>query len=269
MPELPEVETTVRAINKFRNKTLKEIIVHNENLRWKVDKNLGQLAKNKFIKEITRRAKYILIHFNDSSLMIHLGMSGKLRIQSIGNNFFKKHDHIELIFDNEKIVFNDARRFGSIHFTERFKNHRLIKNLGIEPLSREFNKNYLFKICKIKNVSIKKLIMDQKVVVGVGNIYASESLFLSKIKPKRLSKTISLKECDQLTKSIKRVLRYAIRKGGTTLKDFYSADGSEGYFNLNLNVYGREDEHCKYCKSKIKKETIGQRASYFCASCQN
>jgi len=225
--------------------------------------------KNKLIKEITRRAKYILIHFNASSLMIHLGMSGKLRIQSIGNNFFKKHDHIELIFDKEKIVFNDTRRFGSIHFTKSFKNHRLIENLGVEPLSREFNKDYLFEICKIKNISIKKLIMDQKVVVGVGNIYASESLFLAKIKPNRLSKTISLKECNQLTNAIKRVLRYAIRMGGTTLKDFYSADGSEGYFNLNLNVYDREDENCKNCKSKIKKITIGQRASFFCDSCQN
>ena len=135
MPELPEVETTVRAISKFQNKTLKEIIVHNANLRWKVDKNISQLSKNKLIKEITRRAKYILIHFNDSSLMIHLGMSGKLRIQSIENNFFKKHDHIELIFDKEKIVFNDTRRFGSIHFTKSFKNHRLIENLGVEPLS--------------------------------------------------------------------------------------------------------------------------------------
>ena len=154
-------------------------------------------------------------------------------------------------------------------FTKSFKNHRLIENLGVEPLSREFNKDYLFEICRIKNISIKKLIMDQKVVVGVGNIYASESLFLSKIKPNRLSKTISLKECDQLTNAIKRVLRYAIRKGGTTLKDFYSADGSEGYFNLNLNVYDRKDENCKNCKSKIKKVTIGQRASFFCDSCQN
>ena len=181
MPELPEVETTVRAISKFKNKILKEIIVHNADLRWKVDKNISQVSKNKLIKEISRRAKYILIHFNDSSLMIHLGMSGKLRIQNIGNNFFKKHDHIELIFDKEKIVFNDTRRFGSIHFTKSFKNHRLIENLGVEPLSREFNKDYLFKICRIKNISIKKLIMDQKVVVGVGNIYASESLFLAKI----------------------------------------------------------------------------------------
>ena len=269
MPELPEVETTLRAISTFQNKILKEIIVHNANLRWKVDKNISQLSKNKLIKEISRRAKYIIIHFNDSSLMIHLGMSGKLRIQNIGNNFFKKHDHIELIFDKEKIVFNDTRRFGSIHFTKSFKNHRLIENLGVEPLSREFNKDYLFEICRIKNISIKKLIMDQKVVVGVGNIYASESLFLAKIKPNRLSKKISLKECDQLTNAIKRVLRYAIRKGGTTLKDFYSADGSEGYFNLNLNVYDREDENCKNCKSKIKKVTIGQRASFFCDSCQN
>ena len=142
-------------------------------------------------------------------------------------------------------------------------------NKIIVAVSDVDNKDYLFEICRIKNISIKKLIMDQKVVVGVGNIYASESLFLAKIKPNKLSKTISLKECDQLTNAIKRVLRYAIRMGGTTLKDFYSADGSEGYFNLNLNVYDREDENCKNCKSKIKKVTIGQRASFFCDSCQN
>ena len=268
MPELPEVETTVRAINKFEKQILKKVVVHNENLRWKVDKNLCQNSKNKLVIKISRRAKYILIHFDDSSLMIHLGMSGKLRIQDIHNNFFKKHDHVELIFNKEKIVFNDVRRFGSIHFTKSFKNHKLINDLGVEPLSREFNKDYLRKKCEVRNVSIKKLIMDQKVVVGIGNIYASESLFLSKINPKRLSNKITLKECDLLTKAIKKVLKYAIRKGGTTLKDFYSADGSEGYFNLNLKVYGRNEENCKNCKAKIKKTVIGQRASYYCGNCQ-
>ena len=269
MPELPEVETTVRAIKKFENNVLQKIVVHNENLRWKIDKKIHQDVKNKLIKKITRRAKYILINFDDSSLMIHLGMSGKLRIQNIKNNFFKKHDHVELIFDKEKVIFNDTRRFGSIHFSEDYKNHRLIKNLGVEPLSKEFNKDYIFDICKTKNISIKKLIMDQNVVVGVGNIYASESLFLARINPKRLSKNISIEECDALIRAVKKILKYAIKKGGTTLKDFYSADGSEGYFSLDLKVYGQNEKPCKNCKTPIEKIVLGQRATFYCSICQS
>ena len=158
MPELPEVETTVRAIKKFQNKILREVIIHNKNLRWKIDKEVQLATKNKLIKEINRRAKYILIHFEDSSLMMHLGMSGKLRIQNIKNNFFIKHDHAELIFSNEKIIFNDPRRFGSIHLTKNFQEHKLIKYLGAEPLSNSFNTKYLLEICKNSNLNIKKLI---------------------------------------------------------------------------------------------------------------
>ena len=269
MPELPEVETTVRAISKFKNKTLKEIIVHNKNLRWKVVDKVELANKNKKIKEIERRAKYILIHFDDSSLMIHLGMSGKLRIQKIKNNFFMKHDHAELIFSKEKIIFNDPRRFGSIHLTNDFKHHKLIKNLGVEPLSKSFNKSYLFNVCNKSNLNIKKVIMDQKKIVGVGNIYASESLFLAKIRPDKSASKISMDDCYELVKSIKKVLRYAIKMGGTTLKDFYSADGNEGYFNLELSVYGREGESCKICGAKVKKINIGQRSTFYCQNCQN
>ena len=269
MPELPEVETTVRAISKFKSKTLKEIIIHNNNLRWRVNKEVQLSTKNKNINDISRRAKYILIHFDDSSLMIHLGMSGKLRIQNIKNNFFMKHDHAELIFSDEKIIFNDPRRFGSIHLTKDFQEHRLIKHLGVEPLSKTFNKKYLFEICQNSNLSIKKLIMDQKKIVGVGNIYASESLYLAKIRPDRFACKISLNDCDQIVKSIKKVLKYAIKMGGTTLRDFYSADGNKGYFALELNVYGRNDKACKACNTKIKKINIGQRATFYCKNCQS
>ena len=200
--------------------------------------------------------------------MIHLGMSGKLRIQNINNNFYKKHDHAELIFDKEKIIFNDARRFGSIHVTNDFEEHKLIKKLGVEPLSKDFNKDFLFSKCKEKNISIKKLIMDQNIVVGVGNIYASESLFLAHIDPRRLANKISLDQCEHITVAIKKILKRAIKKGGTTLKDFYSADGNEGYFNLKLSVYGRDNEKCKKCKNKIRKINLGQRSTYFCNECQ-
>ena len=268
MPELPEVETTVRAIRPFENTILKKIVIHNRNLRWQVDENLEDLVSNKKILQITRRAKYILIHLSQHSLMLHLGMSGKLRIQNNKDNYYKKHDHIEFIFKDKKIVFNDVRRFGSLHITKNPNEHSLIKNLGIEPLSRKFDKNFLFKLCSETNLEIKKLLMDQRKVVGVGNIYASESLYLSSISPLRKSKKINLDECEKLVKSIKKILKYAIKMGGTTLKDFYSADGSEGYFKLKLNVYGLENQNCKKCSNKIEKIIIGQRSTFYCKECQ-
>tara|TARA_B100001113_G_scaffold345109_1_gene334340 strand:+ start:2048 stop:2857 length:810 start_codon:yes stop_codon:yes gene_type:complete len=268
MPELPEVETTVRAINKFENHILNKVIVHNKNLRWKVEKKVQTLTKKQLVRKITRRAKYILMHLDSQCLMIHLGMSGKLRIQNVKDNYFKKHDHAELIFENEKIVFNDVRRFGSIHLCEDPEKHKLIKDLGVEPLSKSFNKAYLLDVCRNSNLCIKKLIMDQKNVVGVGNIYASESLFLAKINPNRLSKDISASEGQELVKSIKIILKRAIKMGGTTLQDFYSADGNQGYFSLKLNVYGRNSMICNNCDSKIVKSIIGQRATYSCDNCQ-
>ena len=269
MPELPEVETTVRAINQFENSFLKKIVIHNRNLRWEVESAIEESTKNKQVKKITRRAKYILIYFEDNCLMIHLGMSGKLRIQKCNDNYFKKHDHAELIFNKEKIIFNDPRRFGSIHLTSDPSKHKLISSLGIEPLSKSFNKHYLFDICSKSNLNIKKLIMNQKNIVGVGNIYASESLFLAKINPKKISKKISLDESDKLVKSIKKVLRYAIKMGGTTLNDFYSPDGNQGYFKFKLNVYGRDDKKCRVCSNNIKRTIIGQRATFSCNKCQN
>ena len=161
MPELPEVETTVRAIRPFENTILKKIIIHNRNLRWQVDENLEDLVANKKILTITRRAKYILIHFSKYSLMLHLGMSGKLRIQNNQDNYFKKHDHVEFIFKDKKIIFNDVRRFGSLHVTKNPNEHILIKNLGVEPLSRKFNKNFLNKLfSSLKNNIDKKNIID-------------------------------------------------------------------------------------------------------------
>jgi len=269
MPELPEVETTVRAINKFEKRVLKKVLVHNRNLRWQVDENIEEYAKNQLINKITRRAKYILIFLNNGCLMIHLGMSGTLRIQNINNNYFKKHDHIEFNFQNEKLIFNDPRRFGSLHFANNPNDHKLIKDLGIEPLSKSFNAKYLYSNCKKSNLSIKKLIMDQKRVVGVGNIYASESLFLSKINPNKLSSKVSETDCKKLVTSIKKILRTAIKSGGTTLQDFYSADGNKGYFKIKLNVYGRDGKKCKKCDQNIKKTVIGQRATFFCDNCQS
>ena len=268
MPELPEVETTVRAISKFKNSKLKKIIVHNNSLRWKVDNKIEKNFKNLLITDIYRRAKYIILKSKNNNLILHLGMSGRLRIQKVKDNYFLKHDHIEFYFENEKIIYNDARRFGSLHQTKNINTHKLISKLGPEPLSKEFNKNFLFKITRGSNICIKKFIMDQSKVVGVGNIYASESLFLANIHPLKTSSELSSSECDLLTRSIKKILKSAIKKGGTTIKDFYSADGSQGYFSLKLKVYDRYNEKCFICKSKIEKIIVGQRSTFFCNLCQ-
>ena len=269
MPELPEVETTLRAIEKFKDQRLSNIKVHNRNLRWKVDKNLEINSKNQIIKNLRRRAKYIIFDLDKCSIILHLGMSGSLRIANNDNNYFLKHDHVEFLFDNEKIIYNDPRRFGSIHLTDDIDKHRLINHLGPEPLSKEFNSKYLFDLCSNSKTNIKTMLMNQKNVVGIGNIYASETLYLSKIYPLKNSSKLTFNECKKVVSSSKKILNAAIKVGGTTLKDFYSADGSPGYFKFKLNAYGREDLDCKKCKTKIKKVNINKRATYFCPSCQN
>ena len=269
MPELPEVETSVQAIQEFSNQNIESIEIYNPNLRWKVDckafKNLSGLK----VSKIDRRAKYIIFHLNHSQILIHLGMTGTLRIAKKESNFYKKHDHIEFIFDDEKIIYNDPRRFGSLHATKNVNDHKLIAGLGPEPLSNNFNAEYLLTRCKKSKSNIKTLIMNQKNVVGIGNIYACESLYLSKINPKKNSHNLNLQECKRIVDSAKKVLNEAIKVGGTTLKDFYSADGSPGYFKIKLNVYGREGQKCKKCKGEVVKVTINQRATFYCSSCQS
>jgi|TARA_B110000305_G_scaffold225204_1_gene271528 formamidopyrimidine-DNA glycosylase len=269
MPELPEVETTVRAINKFSQSTLNSTKIHNRNLRWRVVDNFELLTKNKTINKISRRAKYIIFYLDDINIILHLGMSGSLRIARNNDNFFLKHDHAEFIFDKEKIVYNDPRRFGSIHLTDNLEEHRLIKNLGPEPLSSDFNAQGLYKITTKSKINIKSLLMNQKNVVGIGNIYASESLYLAKINPSRIASELSIEDCKKVTHSAKKILNSAIKVGGTTLKDFYSADGSPGYFKFKLNVYGREGLECKKCSTLISKAVINTRATFFCKNCQN
>jgi len=269
MPELPEVETTLRAIKKFQGQNLTNIKVHNRNLRWAVDKDLEINSRNQKLINLRRRAKYIIFELENTNLLLHLGMSGSLRILKSENNYFLKHDHIEFIFDNEKIIYNDPRRFGSLHITKNVNNHRLISALGPEPLSKNFNGAYLLDCCKSSKDNIKTLLMNQKNVVGIGNIYASESLYLSKINPQKESQKLDLEECKRIVSSSKKVLNEAIKVGGTTLKDFYSADGSPGYFKIKLNVYGRNGQKCKKCEEEIVKVIINQRATFYCPVCQS
>ena len=269
MPELPEVETTLKAIKSFEKEVLNSISIYNPNLRWLVDNDINKKITGKRIKQIFRRAKYLIFDFNDYQLIVHLGMSGTLRIINKKDNFFKKHDHAELTFSKNKLIYNDPRRFGSIHITEDYNKHFLIKNLGPEPLLEEFSADYLFKAVQCSKTNIKNFIMNQRNVVGIGNIYASEILFRSGLDPRRICNTVTKSECGQITKNSKIVLEEAIKVGGTTLKDFFSAEGSAGYFKIQLNVYDRENKKCINCKELIIRIIQNQRASYFCKNCQN
>ena len=269
MPELPEVETTLRAIKKFQGQSLTNIKVHNRNLRWTVAKGLEKNSRNQKLINLHRRAKYIIFELENTYLLLHLGMSGSLRILKSEDNYFLKHDHIEFIFDNEKIIYNDPRRFGSLHIAKDINNHKLISQLGPEPLSKNFNGAYLLECCKKSKTNIKTLLMNQKYVVGIGNIYASESLYLSRINPLKESHKLNIEECKRIVSSSKKVLNEAIKVGGTTLKDFYSADGSPGYFKIKLNVYGRNGQKCKKCEEEIVKVIINQRATFYCPNCQS
>jgi formamidopyrimidine-DNA glycosylase len=269
MPELPEVETSVQAIQEFANQNIESIEIYNPNLRWKVDCNTFKNLSGLKVSKIDRRAKYILFHLNQSQILIHLGMTGTLRIAKKESNFYKKHDHVEFIFQKGKLIFNDPRRFGSIHFITEPSKHFLLEKLGPEPLSEEFNGEYLFQKIKKSLSPIKNSLMNQHNVVGIGNIYANEILFDAKIRPTRKSKTITKKEYNKIAASTKKILKVAIKAGGTTLKDFYQPDGNKGYFKIDLAVYDRANEKCKNCKKELIKRIIqSQRATFYCQKCQ-
>ena len=270
MPELPEVETTKRGIEPFlKNATVSNIIVRNPNLRWKVDPELAVILKNQKVKGICRRAKYLLLAFDKGTLILHLGMSGSLRVVT-KNIAVEKHDHIDICLDNEKIIrFRDPRRFGSVLWTEgAIENHRLLNRLGPEPLEENFHGDYLFASTRGRKRAIKQHIMDNHIVVGVGNIYASESLFKAGIHPGASCNQLSKQSLVRLSNEIKNILQAAIEQGGTTLKDFSNVEGQPGYFAQKLYVYGRKNEPCLICTTKIEQITQGQRSSYFCAKCQ-
>ena len=276
MPELPEVETVTQGISsKLTNKKIKKITIFRRDLRFSMDPNFEKKVINAKINNVSRRAKYILIQLdNNITLIIHLGMSGRIAIENLNNNErIFKHTHLELITSNKKkLKFIDPRRFGSILIcqTNNLNNHKLLRNLAPEPLSPEFCKNYLFNSLKFRKTNIKSIIMNQLVVVGVGNIYASESLYKAKIKPNRTAMSLTFKECDRLVKSIKKVLKRSIKLGGSSINDYSLVDGNLGFFQREFDVYGREGKFCrkKTCKSRILRIVIGQRSSFYCNKCQ-
>jgi formamidopyrimidine-DNA glycosylase len=276
MPELPEVETVTQGIRtKLINKKIKRVSVYRRDLRFTMDPKFEKKVVGAKINNVSRRAKYILIQLdNNLTLIIHLGMSGRIAIESLNNNErIFKHTHLELTTSNKKkLKFIDPRRFGSILIcqTSDLYKHKLLKNLAPEPLSSEFCKNYLLNSLKFRKTNIKSIIMNQLVVVGVGNIYASESLYKAKIKPNRIAKSLTTAECDRLVKSIKKVLKRSIKLGGSSINDYSLVDGKLGFFQREFDVYGRDGKFCrkKTCKSRILRIVIGQRSSFYCNKCQ-
>ncbi len=269
MPELPEVETTKLGLEPhIVGKQVLSVQIHQKQLRWEIPSHLPKTIKEGIIKKISRRAKYILIKFSNGTLVMHLGMSGSISVVP-SREVLKKHHHFELILDNSTSMrFHDPRRFGSILWQKNNEQLSLFKNLGPEPLSNKFNDNTLYLSSKGRKKNIKTFIMDSSIVVGVGNIYASESLFLAGISPKRISGKTSKKRYQVLTQCIKQILSEAINNGGTTLNDFSNIDGEPGYFSQVLSVYGRNDMSCYQCDGTIKRIVQNQRASYYCPRCQ-
>lgn len=270
MPELPEVETTLRGIEPHVLKQkITHVTVRQHGLRWPIPAHLANTLKNQTILRAERRAKYLLLETATGTLIVHLGMSGSLRIlthpQPAG-----KHDHLDIEFANHKTLrYTDPRRFGAVLWTtEDPMQHALLKDLGPEPLSKNFSGNYLWKRAQGRKIPVKSFLMDNKVVVGVGNIYAAESLFAAKINPKTPAENISAERYATLVEAVKTILRKAIKHGGTTLKDFVDSDGKPGYFSLQLKVYGREGLPCVVCGTKLKAIKQGQRTTVYCEKCQ-
>ena len=276
MPELPEVETVSQGIkSKLLNHKISKVIVKRRDLRFRMDTKLEQKITNTKINSVSRRAKYILINLdNGLTVIIHLGMSGRIVVEDLksSKNIFK-HTHLEIITTGKKkMKFIDPRRFGSVllYETKNLNTHKLIKNLAPEPLTKEFNATYLFKALKGRSANIKSIIMNQFIVVGVGNIYASESLYKAKIRPGRQAKSLSLTECVLLAKSIKKVLKRSIKLGGSSINDYSLVNGNLGFFQREFEVYGKEGKICrkKTCHSKILRIVIAQRSSFYCSKCQ-
>lgn len=278
MPELPEVETTLRGIEPFlTGHVVREVAVRNAALRWPVPPDVHQAAGRR-VKRCWRRAKYLLVELgpadaagdeNPGGLLIHLGMSGSLRICD-ADDAPRKHDHFDLVLESGKCVrFNDPRRFGVFTWwNPPAHEHKLLKDLGPEPLSEAFSGRHLRATSRGRKGAVKNFIMDGKIVVGVGNIYASEALFMAGIHPARQAGRVSAARYDALAAAIRDVLGRAIRRGGTTLRDFLNTEGNPGYFAQELLVYEREGMPCFQCGTPVKRKVIGQRSSYFCPSCQ-
>jgi formamidopyrimidine-DNA glycosylase len=270
MPELPEVETTRRGIAPaLLERRVVEFIVRDRRLRWPIVAGLESKLRGLIVRRVERRAKYILIGFDTGTLILHLGMSGSLRMLQ-GHVPAETHDHWDIRMDSGLLLrFHDPRRFGSLHWTEADPDaHPLLAKLAPEPLTAPFDGAYLHRVTRKRAVAIKHLIMNSQLVVGVGNIYASEALFRARIAPRRAARRITKVQAQALAQAIKDVLAAAIRIGGTTLRDYVNAEGTPGYFRQKLFVYERDGLPCRVCKTRIKQFVQGQRSTYWCPGCQ-
>ena len=274
MPELPEVETVCRALSKvLTNSRIKKIEFYRKDLRWQVKDNLEVSLKNNIFIDPYRRGKYILIPTNtDKIFLIHLGMSGQIRIKK--KDIVQKHDHMSMIVENNNkhfvITYNDSRRFGYIDLFKKkeLREHFLLSKIGVEPLGRELTTEYLKNNFKKRVINIKNALIDQKIIAGIGNIYASEILYKAKINPLRKVNSLSQNDLNSIITFTKIILKKSIDVGGTTIRDHMQPDGSLGYFKQKLQVYGKVNEKCKTCNSFIVKEVISNRSSFICKHCQ-
>lgn len=270
VPELPEVETTRRGIEPHVvGRRIKRLLVHDRRLRWPVDLALVAMVTGSEIRRAGRRAKYLLLETDAGTLILHLGMSGSLRVLPVTTPRIA-HDHVDIELDSgQTLRFNDPRRFGSLLFTtDEPALHPLLRSLAPEPLENAFDAGYLWKITRRRSVAIKQLIMNARLVVGVGNIYASEALFRARIRPRRQARSLSRAECAKLVRAIKVTLTMAVKQGGTTLRDYVGADGNPGYFRQKLYVYERAGKPCRVCRHPVKQFTQGARSTYWCSTCQ-
>jgi len=274
MPELPEVETVCRALSKvIKNSTIKKIEFYRKDLRWQVKDNLEVSLKNNVFIDPYRRGKYILIPTNtDKIFLIHLGMSGQIRIKK--KDIVQKHDHMRMIVENNNkhfvVTYNDSRRFGYIDLFKKkeLREHFLLSKIGVEPLGRELTTEYLQNNFKKRVTNIKNALIDQKIIAGIGNIYASEILYKAKINPLRKVNSLSQNDLNSIITFTKIILKKSIDVGGTTIRDHMQPDGSLGYFKQKLQVYGKVNEKCKTCNSFIVKEVISNRSTFICKYCQ-
>jgi formamidopyrimidine-DNA glycosylase len=270
MPELPEVETTRLGIEPHAvGRRIVALAVHEPRLRWRVPDDLPAQVAGQRILHTKRRAKYLLLELESGTLLLHLGMSGSLRVLPAETPRVA-HDHFDIVLDSGNTLrYNDPRRFGSLHYTTGDPHeHPLLASLAPEPLDDAFDADYLWRITRRRRVAIKQLLMNSRLVVGVGNIYANEALFRAKVRPRRQARSLSRVEVARLARAVRTVLTQAIRVGGTTLRDYVGADGAPGYFRQKLYVYERTGQACRTCGAPVRQLTQGQRSTYYCPTCQ-
>ena len=287
MPELPEIEIVKRSLNKMINKAkIIDIKINNKKLRYEIPHKFSKLLIGEKILRISRRSKYLIFHFKKKILLVHLGMSGKLLINKANDNkmiktsfyydlnILEKHNHINFLLNNNlKLIYNDVRRFGffKIYNTTKIEEIIFLKKLGLEPFSQKFDLNYFKQFITNRKKNIKNLLMDQTFVSGLGNIYVNEVLFMSKINPLRASNSLNINEIKKIITNIKKILKFSISKGGSSIRDFQNSFGKTGNFQEFFYVYGKKNKECSRisCKGNIKKIVISNRSSFYCSKCQN